>query len=295
MSDALDALYDDLRGRPRESNPAHWDRLAERGGALIDAARQSDDADAANRAWHLTMVATARAAMSRLFTMMREGQFRSAWSQLEQVEKMVKAVERNTILEDDFAIRQLGAMVADWQALYPYMVFASPEMIIRRQECTICDAVVSPMRPCGHLQGLVYAGEMCSRRIKEFEAVSIALVRDPVQKYSVLIPNPDPHDYARVRFVLDRLAGPFSRWRLVQTSILHDHSYFTGWSPDGNCPCHSGFRYADCCGLKAGVRLPHDQILFEEQPASGLPQFLIRRRAHADGEVEDVSITDQAA
>jgi hypothetical protein len=294
MSGGFIDLHARLRGYPRAANAEHWDGLATEAGALIDAAREQNDADGANCAWHLAMVASVRAAMCRLFVEMQDGEFRSAWCALEQVEKMVEAVKINAILADDFAIDQLGAMVADWQRLYPYTVFASPELIIKRQECTICQAPVSPMRPCGHLPGRVYCGKMCSRRITDCEAVSIALVRDPVQKYSVLIPEVDPHDYARVRFVLDRLRGPFSRWRLFKTAILHDHSHFDSWSRQGNCPCHSGSRYADCCALLPGVRLPHDQICFEEPPPADLPPYLLRRRSQANGELEDVTFGSNA-
>lgn len=295
MTNAFADLAAQLAEDPRVAEPGHWDGLAAQGTALIQAFRKAGDDEGANRAWHLTMVANARGEMCRLFAQMKDSDFPAAWGALEQVEKMCEALRNNAVLEDDFAIALLARTVADWQALYPYAVFASPEIIIKAKQCTICEAPISPMRPCGHIPGRVYAGEMCSRLITECEMVSIALVRDPVQKYSVLIPDLDPHDYAVVRFVLDRLAGPFSRWRLIQTTTMHDHSLFDDWARDGDCPCQSGIRYVECCASRPGVVMPHNHIEFAEPPPSDLPQVLVRRRKNANGEFEDVSMTSRAA
>ena len=295
MTEAFDDLAARLVGYPANADPAGWDAMTAESQALIRQYRDAGDSEAANRAWHLMMVAHARAEMCRLFAQMREGNFPAAWRTLEQVEKMCEAIRHNEVLEDGFKIAELARAVADWQALYPYTVFASPEIIIKAQECTICSAPVSPMRPCEHRPGRVYAGQLCSRRITDMEPVSIAIVRDPVQKYSVLIPTPDPHDYASVRFVLDRLAGPFSRWRLVKTTAMHDHALFDSWSRDGDCPCHSGMRYADCCALRPGVVMPHNHIQFAEPPPPDLPQYLLRRRSSSDCDFEDVTITPRAA
>ena len=291
MNDALSELLDRLSGRPLVADAAYWRTLQAEAQDLRIAAREANESANADVAWYLLMVAQARATMCELFTMMREGEFRKAWPLFEHLEKMIESLLSNEILEDTFYIAELGHAVARWQDLYPYTVFASPEMIIKEVRCTLCDQVISPFRQCGHLPGRVYAGEMCSRTITQCEFVSIALVRDPVQKYSVLIPETDPHDYARLRFTVERLSGPFSRWRKQTVMAFHDHKIFAGWDRDGFCPCHSGFRYRDCCGPQSGVRLPHDQILMEDELPPGLPRFIVRRRASSEGEMEDLNGT----
>ncbi|MEP6786127.1 MAG: hypothetical protein ABI898_10350 [Sphingomonadales bacterium] len=290
MTSSFDDLYCQLRGRPDNADTAHWEGLHETGRTLIREANAAGDGDAANKAWHLALVSLARAEMCRLFEKMRGNDYRAAWPLLEQVEKMVQALQTNSILGDDFAIAELGTMISRWQSLYPYTVFASPEMIIRRQECTICGEVVSPLSPCGHLPGKVYSGEICSRKITDCEVISIALVRDPVQKYSVLIPKEDPHDYMQVRFAVERVSGPFTPWMIQKCTALHDHSLFGGWNREDHCPCHSGNRYSDCCAKLSGVRMPHIQFLFTEPISGEQPALVVRKRENANGKFEDVVV-----
>lgn len=291
MKQALIDLRSKLRGYPRQGDPSHWDQLREEGQALVESARAVNDSGSANLAWHLTQVAGLRADFCRMFEQLRSNDFRDAWMALERVEGGISVVLRNSIMPDDFSLIQLKAAVTYWQSLYPYSVFLSPEFIVREQECSICKTAVLPTRPCGHKPGIVYAGQMCTRLLTKIEILSIALVRDPVQKYSVVLPDPDPHDYAEVSFVLDRLRGPFSRWRITKTKILYEHALFDDWPREGNCPCHSGFRYAACCALEQGIMLPHHQVEFEEQPPENLPQFVLRRRKHESGELEELSFS----
>ena len=218
--------------------------------------------------------------------MMKSVSFREAWVALEQVEIAISTVLRNQILPDEFGISELAQMVSYWQSLFPYTLFLSPEILVREQECSICGVKVSPMRSCEHKPGMVYEGVLCSRLLKKLQLLTVSIVRDPVQKYSVLIPEDDPHDYAEIKFVMERLRGPFSRWRLTQTKILYNHNLFKDWAPEGNCPCRSGFTYATCCALEAGVLLPHSRVEIEEPPSGNLPQFLFRRRSREDGELE---------
>jgi hypothetical protein len=281
-------LREQLSGGPVEADPAHWDDIRMKVKALRLTFRIAGDDLSANEAWHLESVAQVRGNMCRLFEKMRAGDYRGAWPELEQVEILLDVMLFNAILPDEFAVGELREMVGRWQALYPYQVFASPEMVVRREECSICGEVTSPMRSCKHQPRRVYAGEVCARKITKADIVGLSLVRDPVQKYSVMIPDPDPHDYARVRFLAERVQGPFSRWTMHTVSKLHPHDLFVGWAKSGPCPCDSGDRYADCCLTRPGVALPHDQVSFNEGMTPGLPGMIVRRRSCADGEMQDV-------
>lgn len=280
---AIDALQRELRGRPSSPNPEYWAAAARSAADEVAVARDAEDPDTANAFWFLGSVASARALMCQVFLRLKEGDYKEAWMQLEQVELTVAALKRNSFLPDEFEIELLGRMVERWQSLYPYTVFASPEIIVKRETCSICEQDVDPFAPCGHERGKVYAGRLCSRLIHEAEVVSVSLVRDPVQKYSVLIPDPDPNDYTRVRYVAERVSGPFSRWNIEQTVAYHDHELFAGWPVEGDCPCRSGRTYRSCCRTKPGVLMPHFMIGFDEPFAGELAECIVRVRESRGG------------
>lgn len=282
------SLRRQLRGHPTSSDPDYWADIAKAAAEANQAAREAGDPDTANKLWFLGSVARARALMCQVFADLQAHEYKEAWMVLEQVEILVAALQRNPFLSDEFEIAVLGKMVERWQSQYPYTVFASPEMIVKRSECSICGRPTDPFDHCGHEKGKVYAGQYCSRIIREFEAVSIALVRDPVQKYSVMIPEPDPHSYTKVRYIAERVSNPFSLWRVEHTTAFHDHDLFAGWPEDGDCPCHSGRSYGNCCRARPGVLMPHDVVIFSEPIPWQLAQCVVRVRESPAGEMKEV-------
>src|SRR4051812_6647847 len=87
---------------------------------------------------------------------------------------------------EEFRLSSIKKWSEQWQSLFPYKVFLSPEMVFRA-ECSICGCTIQPRRPCGHIVGEIYKGEPCLRVIKSIDQVlGIALVTNPVQKYSVV-------------------------------------------------------------------------------------------------------------
>lgn len=287
---SFDDLHMLLQQRPSQVDPNYWIGLQVRAQRMIKEARKIGDPLGANRGWHLARVAEVRAIICKVFESFRGEKFLKAWEDLEKIENIIHWMNKNSIIEDVFYINELYISVCGLQSLFPYTVFASPEFIIKKQKCSICNKSTSPLNSCEHIPVMVYNGEMCSRIITEASIASIALVRDPVQKFSVILPEKDPHDYARLRFVIDRLKGPFSRWRLKSTKIRYSHELFADWRPESECPCHSGFPYASCCALESGVILPHDYIMFEDPIPEGLPSSLIRRRSVDGTSYEDLNL-----
>lgn len=115
----------------------------------------------------------------------------------------------------------------------------------------------TPVTPCGHTPGKVYAGECCYRTIKNAQILEVSLVTNPVQKYSVAFIEGSDHDYALVRYVLDHLNGPFHPWEGEWTYKRHGHEHFSHCIPSDDCPCGSGLRYEECCLPADGVRIRH--------------------------------------
>ncbi len=225
--------------------------------------------DVANKAWFLESVCTSRFDMIRIWEMLRDEKFRDAWIELEKVELACHWLTVNAFYPlEIFEVPDLARMVANWQSLYPYKVFISPEFLISREECSICGQSMGPWSSCPHTTGRVYNGEFCSRIVKEASIGQLALVSDPVRKYSVVIPktedDSDPMDYRQVEWVRDRCDGPFCKWSAKRGQMMHPHSSFI-CDPKELCPCGSERSYEACCLVRDGVLMPHIDVTFEHR------------------------------
>jgi hypothetical protein len=216
------------------------------------------------------------------FRQMREGAYYQAWCTLERIEIELLALERHYDIQDDtFKIHFINKHTRQFQLLYPYRVFSSPEMVKVRMVCSICNRPIRIRNPCGHLVGEIYRGEMCGRIITEVNFIGLSLVTNPSQRYSVLFTYKegsdeeiDNYDYSAVEYVVSGLRYPFVEWNMFWTKTRHPHSRFKDVNPESNCPCGSKKSYRSCCLRKPGVLRPHLQISFSEPPPDGLPAFL---------------------
>lgn len=283
MHKALQISLNKLRGFPAQYEPPYWLKIARVCNQIIKKAKGLNLEPEANVGWHLQSVALARYKMCLAYDAMKNKQYYEAWCNFEIIDTIIRNIVKNKILPDQFYMLALQESINGWQSLFPYRVFASPEIIIREEVCTICNQIVSGMNLCEHRPGYVYMGELCSRKITKADAISIALVANPVQKYSVVLAKPDLLDYTLVKNAVDCAATPFSLTRVVKGTKTHEHEHFTGWAPDETCPCHSGFRYAECCLLREGVTMPHFELQFSDD-LGPRHRTLLLRRAPSEGE-----------
>lgn len=170
--------------------------------------------------------------------------------------------------------------IIQFQSVFPYHIFISPEILIKEIKCGICDQPINLRNHCEHRVGEIYNGELCTRLLNECEVLGISLVYSPVQKYSVVFINDpetgqtiDQYDYSFVRWIIDRLQSPFHNWDMSLTKKRHPHSRYSHIGKNDECPCESGEKYKDCCLLKEGVLRPHYQITFSVIPPKGLSMF----------------------
>lgn len=234
----------------------------------VDAVCNSDE-PLAKQIWRIESIAATQQLFRQAFNELKTHDFYPAWCTLEQVELSLgrlrphmDAAERH-----QFKLQFIEQKCADIARLYPYRVFSSPEFIYLETRCTICGRVITPRKPCGHRVGEIYHGFMCGRIIKKSELKSLAIVENPVQKYSVLfLKDPDTgktkdqFNYSPVQYLADRWPEPYLDWQVTFTQALHPYSKFGTIRRNDPCPCNSGKKFKSCCRLRGGVLKPH--ILF---------------------------------
>lgn len=251
-STALTAEILAYRNRPGR---IYWRKLGK-----IAHSRKASAADEAekDRLWFITAFATGTEKYLDALRQLRRGDFYKGWCTLEEAEIVFARQEDNPFIPDLRTLSEQRAdLIALWQSTFPYRHFVSPGMILKRWECSICCKQSTPVEPCGHIPGRVYAGQFCYRRILDCQPREVSIVTDPVQKYSVLQLE---YNYSVVRYVLDHLDSPFQPWSGEWTHKRHPHQHFTDRPANGPCPCNSSLRYSECCQREVGVRLPHFQI-----------------------------------
>ncbi|HEX5754016.1 MAG TPA: SEC-C metal-binding domain-containing protein [Archangium sp.] len=247
----------------------------------------TSDQERAKRTWCCEQAILIHEEYINAFRLMKRGEFYNAWCNLEKAERGLGWLERHfPFTPDDYHLAFTYQQIGRFQKLFPYAYFASPEMVAREKTCNICGARVSIRSPCGHRVGEVYNGELCVRKVSKSEFIGIALVRNPVQKYSVpflLDPETsksrDHYDYSLINFIVDRLASPYHGWSFEWTKKRHPHARFKSTGRNDPCPCESGVKYKKCCWSNPeGVLRPHCEIDFEVPPPSNLSMFTYSKR-----------------
>lgn len=205
-------LQSKLRATFNNPNDSELKILASEIKLVLDQALAADDLDAANKSWYLYTLTARLVDYLAAYSDIKTEAYYKAWCALERIEISVANLKRNRFIEE---LREhadaLGVLIAAWQALYPYHIFFSPEIIIKREKCSVCGLDVSPWDDCGHRRGYVYSGVPCHYNVVDMEFRGVSLVSDPVQKFSVPFTSDengekvDQYDYSPVKFVADRL------------------------------------------------------------------------------------------
>jgi SEC-C motif len=278
-------LENELRAASQELNAAlgeptkqFWEVVEGQTKELLSRCIAAGEDAAADKAWFLHKVAESRLKFVVCFEQLKKEQYYRAWCDLERVEIDLDWLKNNPFYDvSTYQVEEFKKLISAWQSLFPYHVFCSPEFLIGREECSICGGSADPWSDCWHRKGFVYGGRECIRLVRNVELLSVSLVRNPVQKYSVPFTQDahgkqiDQYDYSIVKFVAERVASPFDRWSAHWTEAYHPHEMFNHIGPGDACPCESGRRYDDCCLLRRGVVRPHLQILFDKHPPHNLP------------------------
>lgn len=234
----------------------------------------------ATECWRAETILSIQRTFSDAFEMLRAGAFYDAWCLLERCEIQLRSLLRHhtTDESDPYRIQYVSRLVSQWQSLYPYKVFFSPEIVKKKVVCGICGSVVLPRRNCGHRKHHIYDGRICIHQVVEAEFPSISLVTNPVQKYSVLFLTDDKgqkldhYNYSAVKFVADRVMSPWHDWRTTHATRELAANEVAHVSASAPCPCCSGKDFSNCCDGKEKLVVPHLQVTFLVPPPPDMPE-----------------------
>ena len=245
------------------------------------------DAQEAKQFWCYETVLEIQELYAEAFQQLKQQHYYEGWCTLEQVELALgRLMPHFTEGIDDFVIVHIANHTTQLQGLFPYKIFSSPEIVHKRERCSICGEMTTLRRPCGHLVGEIYSGEFCYRIVEDIEFVGMAFTENPAMKANVVfLTDPqtgnkrDQFDYFVVEYLMKRLANPYDAWTVEFGTKLHTHSEYGRIGRNDPCPCGSKRKYKKCCLAEGGITTPHWQFGFTVPP-DDLEDRLIIRHSH---------------
>jgi hypothetical protein len=278
-------LLEGVRNHVWEDNPGLQQVRTDLARAKAEAVEKCDQTTA-KHVWCLETILDIQTAYTDAFRELKSGQHYPAWCKFEHAE--ISALHGAKHCEHGwgmFHVPFILTQIEKLQALFPYRYFVSPAMLHKQMKCSICGKEISLRRPCGHIRGEIYNGELCTRVVLKFEVLEISIVTNPVQKYSVVFPGgddePDPYDYTLVDYVTRGLRTPFDDWKTTWTTMRYPHSLYSHIPPTDPCPCGAARTYAGCCLMEEGVLGPHVAVEFSSPPPADLPRLVLPKASQA--------------
>jgi len=208
------------------------------------------------------------------FKLLKEKKYYDAWCKLENIEIDFHYLKKHFSFDkSQYKLYFIEKSVRNLQVLFPYRIFSSMEILEKEKKCSICGKILKFRSPCEHKIGEIYGGELCIREISDFELLGIALVENPVNKYTVpFTTNPetnervDHYDYGIIDYLMSIVKNTYEPWDLIVYNKLLPHSSFNQTKEEDPCPCGSGENYQECCLKQAGVKSVHFRFIVKQLP-----------------------------
>lgn len=220
--------------------------------------------DMANQIWRQRQLFGIWRNYIETYSLLRAERYYDAWCLIEQTLIDCKYLLQN-FPEDKDSIEFVRKHIMTLQSLFPYRLFISTVMKVKKEICSICNSEISPWNNCGHTPGIVYNGEICSKIVTDLEIIGADIVFNPEHKCAVLFIQDndgnqiDNYDYTLLKQLIQYWQTPFQNW-----TVTKETRYVTppsGLKDSDLCPCHRSFKtYGECCKKYSGICIYHYTI-----------------------------------
>lgn len=188
--------------------------------------------------------------LGKYFELLKDKEYKKSWNVLQDCFDIVKYVRR--FCNNRYELDEIYDLLIQYEALYPYSVFASSEYIISKSHCSICGKSMQSLE-CTHIKGNLYWGEPAVEHIDKIEKMqAVAMVKHPEDKRCILeVSDENRTEEEKFKMLNDFLAlnQPFLQRFLIKS--IKEVRTKDGVSKVGRnqpCPCGSGLKFKRCCG-----------------------------------------------
>lgn len=176
--------------------------------------------------------------------------YESAWNLMDQCDIQIGFLEENYCIDkvsiESFRIYDILEDIKRITPLFPYKLFTSRELIVKKQRCSICGRDISIRTPCPHKKGKLYMGEMCCHEITDGTFLNLNLVTNPFDKYAICKFQGNRFDFSLLDYIIP-LINPYSKWFYTVNEVLLPE--YRNIEKNDPCPCGSGINYIQCLSL----------------------------------------------
>lgn len=236
---------------------------------LKSKAVEDGDEEKANYLWCLEQVAKVKREYLNAINHVRSNEQLQAWTAFDRCDIEASFVRKHMEFENDkFQFEFILKQVLKFQKLFPYRVFMSRESIESDFSCSICGSKMSLRSGCGHIVGELYNGEMCCRVIGHIEFLAMAMVSNPVDKYTVPQIEGHEYDYRLINYIVSYLNSPYQNWDYeiqMRTWRKRDEPDYRDLGRNNPCSCGSGKKFKKCCLSKEGMEYEHYKFSVEPE------------------------------
>jgi len=222
----------------------------------------------ANKLWYFGSIFNIQKMYIEMFNLLKNNiydDYEKAWNLREQIDNMLSYHRGKSYYDKNFAYLQfINYVIKSIKPLFPYKMFLSREMIIKKEVCSICGATRGIRNNCGHKTGEVYMGELCCSKVEDAEFTGIALVENPTDEYAIAKLDDVKFNYEVLRLLMSGLNSPYDRWLLQETKMKKAEYKKIGRNQ--MCPCDSGKKYKKCCFNTENEIMPHYDIVYLDNP-----------------------------
>ena len=222
----------------------------------------------ANKLWYFNSILNIQKLYIEMYNLLKNNiydDYEKAWNLREKIDIALSYHRDKDYYDKNFAQLQfINYVIKNIKPLFPYKIFSSREMIIKKEVCSICGKIRSIRNNCGHELGKVYMGELCYNIVKDAELKGFAMVENPEDEYTILKTEDNKFNYEILELLVSGLNTPYDRWDLKETKVKKDEYKKIGRNEQ--CPCGSGKKYKKCCLNSSNETIPHYEIIYLDNP-----------------------------
>jgi len=190
--------------------------------------------------------------MTDYFAKLFEKTYKKSWDKLQDCIELCIEVSKFTEIENRYDIPQIIDLLYQYELLYPYKIFSSPEIAILKSECSICEKPIQSL-DCFHITGNLYWGEVAYEKVTEIKTFqAVCLVSHPLDKRCIIELSDDTRSETEKFQKLDEILSlgipPLQMFAIKDQKSIRQREDIKIVGRNDACSCGSGIKFKKCCG-----------------------------------------------